>query len=218
MPRATKATNSKTAKAKTATPKAKSAVAKPKAGKAKPKPVAAKPKAATSKIEAKPAVIVKKPSPISQTKAPDSEPKVRKPRSPNKPKISGSYERFIELQSQLDKSKEKARKELRAEYEAAFKVAENKKAQYEKIFGESLDHAPKAQVNDKAPAPKKVAKAKKPAGVVPFTQKEIESFIALKSEGLPVKISGRRSQSVEKLEAAYKKTQDPEGMLEILNT
>ena len=203
-------------------PEAKKATPKP-AAKAKPKVVKAKPAKAN---EAKKAVPASKPA--TKTVKPKATVKVakeRKTRGPNKPKsaTSGSLAELQSLQVQFEKSKVKARKELKKEYQVASKEASKIATKYEELFGEPISNDLKVKktkatgVKKGRPSGvKKVKTAKKVAGVKPFTLKEIEGFIEAKQEGIPVKLSGRRSKSIEKLETVFKQTQDPKEMLGML--
>jgi hypothetical protein len=148
--------------------------------------------------------------------------KPRKPRGPNKPRVSGSFAELLSVQALFEKSKQKARKELKQEYAGILKNAEKIKAQYSELFGESIDGGgtarrgrPKVATGGKVKTRK--TGAKKPAGVKPFSLKEVEGFLEMKAEGLPVKLAGRRSKSVTRLEEAYKQTQDAKGIMALLN-
>ena len=202
----------------------------PEAKKAPTAKPASKEKAKIVKAKPAKAVEAKKAGPASKPAAKTVKPKakvakVRKPRGPNKPKLatSGSLSELHSLQAQVEKSKVKARKELTKTYQAAFNEAARIAVEFEELFGEPISSDRKANKSKASgtkkgrPAGGKKAKGvKKVVGVKPFTLKEVEGFLEMKNEGIPIKLAGRRSKSIEKLEEAYKQTQDPKEMLEML--
>ena len=154
-------------------------------------------------VAAKP--VAKKPI----AKAPLAEKKVRKTRGPNKAK--GTFTDLLKIQSQLENAKKGAKADLKKQYESLIKESEKIKAQYKNLFSENIESAPKvrATVGEKA--------VKKVAGGKPFSLKEIQDFVEQKKEGIPIKLAGRRAKSVEKIEVAFKKTEEPDEILKILN-
>ena len=173
---------------------------------ARPKAVKAR-QAKDDKIVAKP-----KAKPLAKRsvgQAPLAEGKARKTRGPNKTK--GTFADLLKIQTRFEIAKKDAKADLKKQYESLIEEAEKIKSQYVELFSESIESAPKAKTTG-------VKKAKaKAAGAKSFTLKEIGDFIEQKKAGLPIKLAGRRAKSIEKMELAYKKTEEPEEILKALN-
>jgi hypothetical protein len=183
---------------------AKTKTAKPTAAKS------AKPKTAAAN---KPAV--KKPDvkkPVAKIPAPKpEEEKVIKTRKPRKVKVAGSsYEIMLKKQAELDAYKKQAKIELKKQYDEKLKEGDELKAHYQKLFGESIGSAPKAQKGG-------AKKAGKPSRG--FTLEQIESFLSQKDAGGKIKIEGKNATGVARIKAAYDKSsdKDAESILEIIN-
>jgi hypothetical protein len=179
--------------------------AKPKVVKAKP---AAKPK--TKVVKAAPKAKVAEKSPDVKAPVPA---KVRKTRGANK-KAKGSlvaYENLLKHEAELEKARKAAKSELKSEYDGFLKQADEIKAKYQKLFGESIGSIPKTK------GKKKISGAKK-NGWKTFTLDQVQSFIDQTNEGKPVKIAGKNSIGVAKIRAAYDKAKvkDAESVLELL--
>jgi len=183
---------------------AKTKTAKPTSAKsAKPKAAAANKSAVKKPAADKPAAKVPSPKPEEEKAV-----KVRKPR---KVKAAGSsYEIMLKKQAELDAYKKQAKIEIKKQYDEKLKEGEELKAHYQKLFGESIGSAPKAQKGG-------AQKAGKPSRG--FTLEQIESFLSQKDAGGKIKIEGKNATGVARIKAAYDKSseKDAESILEIIN-
>jgi hypothetical protein len=178
-----KTTKPKAVTAKQPAPKAKAKVAK------KPVPKAVK------KIAAVPA-----PKPI----------KVRKTRKA-KNAIS-SYENLLKKESELEAAKKLAKNELRKEYDDFLNHADSIKDKYKKLFGESIESAPRKA--RKVGGRKSTGKPSRG-----YTLDQIESYINQKDSGGKIKIEGKNATGVARIKAAYDKSpnKDAKSILEFIN-
>jgi hypothetical protein len=135
---------------------------------------------------------------------------VRKARSPQKAK--GSFADLIKKQAELEEVKKEAKAELKKQYDSLLKEAESIKGQYKGLFDESIESAPKPRGGRARKAGGRVP------GVVPFTLEEVKSFVGQKEAGMDkIKIQHRRPKSVARMEDAYRRSEDAEEILRILN-
>jgi len=162
-----------------------------------------KPKVSKTISKAKaPMAIAKK------TKAEGStEPKVRKTRGPRKAK--GGFAELEKIQKLYEKTKKSAQSDLKNQYDKLMAEAKKLKESYQDLFHENIDSAPRT----------KRGITKKVVGMKPFTLQEVESFIEQKANGSKdVKIKGRKSRGISKIEIAWNvsKSKEPEDVLRIL--
>jgi hypothetical protein len=181
---------------------------------------AAKPKNAVAKKPAAKKTVAKKASakksvakkPVAKVPAANpAEEQVVKVRKPRKVKGTGSsYEIMLKKQSELDAYKKQAKIELKKQYDEKLKGAEELKAHYQKLFGESIGSAPKA---GKAGA-KKAGKVSRG-----YTLEQIESFLSQVDAGGKIKIKGKNAAGVARIKAAYDKApnKDAKSILDIIN-
>jgi hypothetical protein len=175
----------------------------------KPKAVAVKKPAPKAKAK-----VAKKPAPKAVKKitaAPAPKPvKVRKTRKA-KNAIS-SYENLLKKESELETAKKLAKNELRKEYDAFLNQADSIKDKYKKLFGESIESAPRK--TRKVGGRKSTGKAKRG-----YTLEQIESFLSQKDSGGKIKIEGKNATGVARIKAAFDKSpnKDAKAILEFIN-
>jgi hypothetical protein len=121
-----------------------------------------------------------------------------------------SYANLLKKEKELADAKKLAQSELRQQYEGFLKDAEKVKEQYKKLFGESIDSAPKGR---KIGAKKT---GSKPRG---FSLDQIESFLNQVDNGGKIKIEGKNATGIARIKAAYEKSpnKDAESILAFLN-
>jgi len=129
---------------------------------------------------------------------------VARKRGPNKAKVGlASFDDYKKKQSELDASKKKAMADLRQNIEEKTKEVENYKKQYSEMFGEKYDAVAKVPKQSRGRRARKNGGAKKT-----FTDRQIEEYLEQKGQGLEVqniRISGKNSISVKKIDSAYQK-------------
>jgi hypothetical protein len=188
-------------------------VAKPKSP-SKPKPVV-KAKPATKLITgftAKPkAKATPKPTAKPAPKAPEVKAPIAKKARAYARKPKGSFADLLKIQSQYEEAKKGAKTDLKKQFDAHLKNADSIRIQYKSLFNENIESAPKARG---AGAKKTTGKI---PGLKPFSLSEIEEFVEQKKQGKAVKISGRRPKSIARMEDAYRRSEDAEDILKMLN-
>ena len=175
---------------------------------AKPK-VPAKPKAKTAingwTKGAKPAA--KSAGKKTVAKAPVAETKEKKTRAYNR-KPKGSFADLLKKQVELEKAKNGAKVDLKRQYENLLKESEQIRAHYKKLFNESIESAPKVRGAGAKKAPSRG-----------YTLEQVKLFIEQTENGGTIKIPGKNSTGIKRINAAYvkAKNKDAESVLALLN-
>jgi hypothetical protein len=159
------------------------------------------------------ASIVKKPVSKAKTKeeAISAEPKPVKVRKTRKSKDSlSSYANLLKKQKELVEAKKLAQTELRQKFDEYMKESDKVKEQYKKLFGETIESAPKGR---------KVAAKKATGRARGFSLDQIESFLNQVDNGGKIKIEGKNATGIARIKAAYEKSPDKgaESILAFLN-
>lgn len=136
-------------------------------------------------------------------------PKIEEAKKPRKArKAKSSFTEMLKKQSELDVIKKAAKAELKKDYDAKIKEADDINTQYKKLFDEDIKSAPSKGGNKKGSA-----KNKK------LTLDQVQSFIDQFNEGGKISIPGKNAITIARIKEAYNKSsaKDAESVLEVLS-
>jgi hypothetical protein len=160
-----------------------------------------KAKATVAKAKPKAKTSVSKKQPVAKVE------EVKKPRKTRKAK--SSFDELLKKQSELNVIKKAAKIELKKDYDAKMKEADDIKNQYKDLFDEDIKSAPSKSNGAKQGS----AKNKK------LTLDQVQSFIDQFNEGGKITITGKNAITVARIKEAYDKSlaKDAESVLQVLN-